>query len=98
MISREQSEHIAKLARMELTEKEKEKFSTELSSILDYIDKLNQVETKAIEPISQITGLENIVREDAPRKEDTRSNIRDKFIKAAPAKKDNYFKVPKILE
>ncbi|OGZ31878.1 MAG: asparaginyl/glutamyl-tRNA amidotransferase subunit C [Candidatus Portnoybacteria bacterium RBG_13_40_8] len=98
MISREQIEHIAKLARMELTEKEKEKFSTELSSILDYIDKLNQVETKAIEPISQITGLENIVREDAPRKEDTRSNIRDKFIKAAPAKKDNYFKVPKILE
>jgi len=98
MISREQIEHIAKLARMELTDKEKEKFSTELSSILDYIDKLNQVETKIVESISQITGLENIVREDASRKEDTRSDIRDKFIKAAPAKKDNYFKVPKILE
>jgi aspartyl-tRNA(Asn)/glutamyl-tRNA(Gln) amidotransferase subunit C len=98
MISREQIEHIAKLARIELTEKEREKFSAELSSILDYIDKLNQVETKATESINQITGLENIVREDVPRKEDTRLDLRDKFIKAAPVKKDNYFKVPKILE
>lgn len=97
-ISTGQVEHIARLARIELTEEEKKKFTNELSSILDYFEKLNQVEIKAIGPINQITDLENIVREDVPRKEDTRSDIRDKFIKAAPAKKDDYYKVPKILE
>jgi len=96
MISKEQVEHIAKLARIELTEKEKEKFANELSSILDYFEKLNQVDTSEIEPISQITGLKNETREDEVRKE--RLEIGDRLIKEAPTKKDNYFKVPKILE
>lgn len=96
MISKEQIEHIAKLARIELTEKEKEKFSTELSSILDYIDKLNQIDTAKIEPISQVTGLENITRHDESRVKNRES--REKILGEAPAKKGDYFKVPKILE
>src|SRR4030042_4774470 len=95
-INSEQVEHIAQLARIELTEKEKEKFTEELSSILDYFEKLNQVDTSAIEPISQITGLKNETREDEVKK--GRTEISDKLVEAAPAKKDNYFKVPKILE
>jgi len=98
MISKEQIEHIAKLARIELTEKEKEKFSTELSSILEYIDKLNQVDTGKIEPISQVTGLKNILRSDESGSK-TR-DIRDRILRGAPAKNPggDYFKVPKILE
>ena len=96
MISKEQVEHIAKLARIELTEKEKEKFSVELSSILGYIDKLNQVDTSKVEQISQITGLENKTRGDESRKNNRES--REKILEEAPAKKGDYFKVPKILE
>ena len=68
MISKEQVEHIAKLARIELTEKEEGKFTKELSSILDYFDKLNKVDTEKIEADTQITGLENIIRKDEIRK------------------------------
>ena len=97
MIDKEQVEHIAKLARINLTEKEKEKFSAELSSILDYIDKLNQADISNIKPISQAMGLNNIVRDDIEiQKADI--EMRKKILKGAPEKKDNYFKVPKILE
>jgi aspartyl-tRNA(Asn)/glutamyl-tRNA(Gln) amidotransferase subunit C len=96
MISKEQVEHIAKLARIELTEKEKEKFAIELSSILDYIDKLNKVDTSKVKAISQITDLKNIYREDEVK--DKEKDIRDKILKNTPSKKGDYFKVPKILE
>ena len=96
MISKEQVEYIAKLARIELTGKEKEKFATELSSILEYIDKLNQVDTTKIESISQVTGLENKTRGDESRIKSQES--REKILEEAPAKKGDYFKVPKILE
>lgn len=100
MISKEIIEHIAKLARIELTEKEKERFSNELSAILDYVDKLNQIDTSEIKGISQVTGLENVVRKDEIRStsRSDRDEIRNKILNEAPEKKDNYFKVPKILE
>lgn len=60
----DQVRHIAKLARLTLSDAEVEKFSRELTAILDYIEKLNEVETKGIEPIAQITGLCNVTRPD----------------------------------
>ena len=96
MISKEKIEHIVKLARIELTEEEKEKFTKELSSILNYVEQLNKVDVAKIKGISQVTGLENVTRED-----DTKYKIRDmryKLLKGAPKRKGNYFKVPKILE
>ena len=63
-ISLEEVEHIAELARIELTEEEKKEFSDELSDVLGYIEKLQEVDTKNIEPVSQVTGLVNVVRED----------------------------------
>lgn len=57
-------EHIAKLARIKLTEKEKEIFLPQLSSILDYFDILNKVNTDNIEPTYQVNGQKNIFRED----------------------------------
>ena len=96
MISRETIEHIAKLARIELTEKEREKFANELSSILDYINKLNRVDTSKIEPILQVTGSENVIRKDEIRNPNI--EIRNKILNEAPKRKNNYYKVPKILE
>ena len=91
-----QVDHIAKLARIKLTEKEEEKFANDLSSILDYIDKLNEVDTKNVKPIQQITELNNITRSDivTNKKQETR----DQILNQAPETQNNYFKVPKILE
>ena len=96
-ISTEQVDHIAKLARIKLTEKEEEKFANDLSSILDYIDKLNKVDTENIKPIQQITGLDNITRNDVEARSQ-KPETRNKILNEAPDRKDNYFKVPKILE
>ena len=60
--------HIAKLARLKLTDSEVKKFSKELTSILDYIEVLNEVDTGNIEPTAQVTGLANTEREDEIRK------------------------------
>ncbi len=87
MISKKQVEHIAKLARIELTEQEKEKFTKELSSVLDYVEQLKKVDTKKIKSIRQITGLENIMREDKKNKS-PKSKVQ----------RGDYIKVPKILE
>ena len=63
-LSPAQVRHIAKLARLTLSDKEVEKFSRELSQILDYIEKLKKVDTKGVEPMSQITGLCTVTRTD----------------------------------
>jgi len=95
MIDKQQIEHIAKLARIELTEEEKEKFTKELSSVLDYVNQLNKVDTSKIEGISQVTGLENIIREDM---EDKIRDKRYKLLNEAPKRKEDYIQVPKVLE
>jgi aspartyl-tRNA(Asn)/glutamyl-tRNA(Gln) amidotransferase subunit C len=63
-LTADQVRHIAKLARLRLTDAEVEKFAPELSSILQYIDKLSEVNTENIEPTAQVTGLTNKFRED----------------------------------
>jgi len=104
MIDKKTVEHIAKLARIELTEKEKEKFTKELSSILDYVEKLKEVDTSQVEPVAQVTGLENVMREDKEVKSPPafakreKSKVRSKLLKQAPKRKGDYIKVPKILE
>jgi len=96
MISKEQVEHIAELARIELSDKEKEKFSQELSSILDYINKLSQLDLARTESVSQVTGLKNIFRKDEAENKDP--NTAEEILRLAPARKGKYFKVPKILD
>lgn len=63
-LTKDQVLHIATLARLQLTSKEVDKMTTELSSILQYIDVLNEVDTSSIEPTSQVTGLTNALRDD----------------------------------
>lgn len=63
-LSKSDVEHIAMLARLRLIEEEKGKFAKQLSSILDYVNKLQEVDTSKAEEIAQITGLQNVYRED----------------------------------
>jgi aspartyl-tRNA(Asn)/glutamyl-tRNA(Gln) amidotransferase subunit C len=94
MLSKKEIEHIAMLARLSLTEEEKELFGAQLSSILDYMEKLNELDTEHIEPTSHVLSISNVMREDAPRdsipKEDALSN--------APDRTDKFYRVPKIID
>jgi len=98
MISKKQVQHIANLARIKLTERENEKFTKELSSILDYVEQLKKVDTSKVEGISQIAGLESVVREDEQQKIKDRKEKIERILKQAPRRKGDYYKVPKILE
>lgn len=66
-LTKEQVLHIAKLARLTLTSEEVEKMTKELSSILNYIEILNEVDTSSVEPTAQVTGLTNALRKDEIR-------------------------------
>ena len=94
-ISLEEVEHIAELARIELTEKEKRKFSDELSDILGYVEQLQKVNTKNIEPVSQVTGLVNVVRKDVA--EDFREDGRKIIISNFPEEKGGCIKVKQVM-
>lgn len=86
--------HIAKLANLPLSKKEKEKFEKQLNAILAYIEKLNEVDTKNVEPTSQVTGLENVLREDRPAP----SLPQEEVIKNTKSKHNGMFKVKAILD
>ena len=94
-ISLKEVEHIAELARIELTEEEKKKFSDELSDVLSYVEQLQEVDTKNVEPVSQVTGLVNVVREDVAEKfsEDGRRIMIENF----PEEKDGCIKVKQVM-
>jgi len=95
MISKEEVKHIAKLARLGLTEPEIEKFQKELSSILDYIEKLKEVDIKNVEPTSHTLKIENVFREDVVKKSDIEKV--KKLIKAFPERKNTFLKVKSIF-
>jgi len=86
--SQDEVERIARLARLKLAPSEKKKFAQQLSLILDYVEKLKQVDTKGIEPINNITGLSDISRQD----EVSPSFLRQKILKNAPAQKNGFLK------
>lgn len=94
-ISLKEVEHIAELARIELTEEEKKRFSDELSDVLGYVEQLQEVDTKNIEPVSQVTCLVNVVREDVA--EDFGEDGRKVMISNFPEKKDGCIKVKQVM-
>jgi len=87
-------DHVAKLANLPLTEKEKNKFAKQLSETLDYINKLNEINTVNINPTSQVTDLNNITREDkaAP------SLSQEEVLKNSKSVHNGFFKVKAILD
>jgi aspartyl-tRNA(Asn)/glutamyl-tRNA(Gln) amidotransferase subunit C len=93
-IRKEEIEHIAMLARLSLSEEEKELFGSQLGSILDYMEQLNGLDTKEIEPTSHVLSLQNVMREDLPGSSLPRTDA----LMNAPSCTDQFFRVPKIIE
>lgn len=87
--------HVAKLAKLELTEKEIEKFQEQLSKVVDQISELSEVDTSNVEPTSQTTGLENVERVDEA--DSTKCLSQDQAISGTDNTYNGYFKVGAIL-
>jgi len=87
-------EHLARLARLSVSDAEKMLFAKQIDNILHYMDKLNELDTGNIEPTSHVISLSNVVREDL--RED--SLDREDALMNAPDKTDKFFRVPKIIE
>lgn len=95
MITKKEVEHIAKLARLSLTKKEKERFQEELSEVLEYIGQLKEVDISGVEPTSHSVFVENMTREDEPKS--VSPELKRNLIEAAPEKKEGHIKVKAIL-
>jgi aspartyl-tRNA(Asn)/glutamyl-tRNA(Gln) amidotransferase subunit C len=93
-ISLKDVEHVARLARLELSAAEKERMRTELDGILSYIDKLRALDTAGVEPTSHAVPLTNVMRDDA----EVASLPQDEMLANAPDRHGEMFRVPKIIE
>ena len=94
-IDKKKVQHVALLSRLELDEKESEAYSRQLASILSYIDKLNEIDTKNVLPTSHpLSTLKNVFRKDKLKK----SLETDEVLKNAPSKEGDFFRVPQIIE
>lgn len=92
MITIKDVEHVAKLARLDLTAEEKEKFSKQLGDILKYVEQMNKIDTEGVEPMSHAIPMVNVMRED----EVVSENTKEELMSNAPLKEDGFFRVPKI--
>jgi len=86
--------YISKLARLKLTEEEKIKFSKQLTKILEFMNTLNEIDTKDIKPTSHVIELNNVFREDVVKP----SELADDILANAPEREGLYFKVKKVIE
>ena len=93
-LSREDVLKLARLSRLKLSDEEVEKFSEELSGILEYVEVLNKVDTSGLEPTSQVTGLTNVMRSDEVRDYGYKT---EDLLKNAPVVRDGQFKVRRVL-
>lgn len=96
-ISKKDVEHVAKLARIELQEDEKEKFAGELSSILGFVETLNKIDTSGLTPMAGGSLLENETREDT-QLEMTLENKQVEMLAQVPEKKDTWIKVKAVFD
>ncbi len=94
LLTKIEVEHVARLARLELNESEKEKFTGQLNDILGFVEKLGKLDTASIEPTAHAIPVTNVFRPD----ESEVSLDPDLALANAPDRVDDYFKVPKILE
>jgi aspartyl-tRNA(Asn)/glutamyl-tRNA(Gln) amidotransferase subunit C len=90
MIDREQVLHVAKLARLRLSDAEVERMVGELSGILEHVDRIGNLELEGVEPTSHVVALENVLRADEPRP----SWPRDVVLAQAPEPSEGAFRVP----
>lgn len=87
-------EYVAKLARLEFTDQQKEKFTAQLNNILIYIDKLNELDTTGVKPMSHAIAVTNAFRED----KELDSLGTQKALANAPDARGEFFRVPKVID
>lgn len=92
-ISEDDVRHVAKLARLTLTDEQVHHFTDQLGSILGYIAQLGELDVEGVEPLAHPLDLVNVLREDIAQPGDDR----DAMLQNAPDRQDAYFKVPKVL-
>jgi aspartyl-tRNA(Asn)/glutamyl-tRNA(Gln) amidotransferase subunit C len=95
-LSKEEIQHIAKLARLDLTDAELEKYGSQLSSVLSYIDQLKEVDVKGVEPTAQVSGLTNVTRDDVVKDWDEKEV--EEALRDAPEKEGRFIKVKRVIE
>ena len=93
-LTRQEVEKVATLARLKLSEEELQRFTKELGAIVEYIEKINELDTSAVEPMAHALAEENFYRED----EVGQSLPGQEALKNAPAQSEGCFKVPRIIE
>lgn len=86
-------EHVAKLARLEFSQEEIEKFTRQFNEILKHMEKLNELDTSNVEPLSHVIELNNVFREDKVQP----SYPQEEMLKNAPSRTEKFFKVPKVI-
>lgn len=96
MLSNEEIEKIANLARLELNEKEKKMYAEQLSVVFDYVKMLEEVDTEGVIETCQVTGLEDVLRDDTVKQ--CPDEIREKLIAQFPARVEDLLKVKQVFE
>jgi aspartyl-tRNA(Asn)/glutamyl-tRNA(Gln) amidotransferase subunit C len=94
MVSREQVRYIASLARLRFTDEEEERLAKQMNDILGYVEKLDELDTSGVQPMSHVLDLHNVFREDVA---ETRIS-RDEALKNAPDADSVYIRAPKVIE
>ena len=94
VISDETIEYVGILAKLELSEEEKEQAKKDMATMLDYIDTLNELDTEGVEPMSHVFPINNVFREDVV----TNGDDREEILSNAPESKDGAFVVPKTFD
>ena len=94
IITDETIEYVGILAKLELSEEEKEQAKSDMGRMLDYIDKLGELDTTDVEPMSHVFPVENVFREDVV----TNGDERERLLSNAPQEKDGMFVVPRTFE
>jgi len=90
----EEVEHVALLARLRLTDEERERFTTQLNSILDYFEELKQIDTSGVPPMSHAVPMSNVLRADEPAP----SLSPEETLRNAPDQARDCFQVPRVIE
>ncbi len=94
IISDETIEYVGILAKLELSDEEKEQAKSDMGRMLDYIDKLGELDTTGVEPMSHVFPVQNVFREDVV----TNGDMRERLLSNAPEQKDGMFMVPKTFD
>ena len=94
IISDETIDYVSILAKLELSDEEKEQAKKDMGRMLDYIDKLGELDTDDVEPMSHVFPIQNVFREDVVSNSDTREEL----LSNAPEQKDGMFMVPRTFE